>query len=186
MCGEYKVVTLCGSTKFKDEFMKAQRDLTLEGNIVISVGFFGHSNDVDIWNQMDEETKIVLMDGFFGKIRREDIDEKLDFFVKYSMEYAKIENENSFLKDILERKIRNYMEYMADKEKFAKILNSDIHFIQSEEMKNEEVEEVAKLTTGQLIKYKACGMHFDLLKLEFSEKNAEIIQEVFSAEEENE
>lgn len=58
MCGEYKVVTLCGSTKFKDEFMKAQRDLTLEGNIVISVGFFGHSNDVDIWNQMDEETKI--------------------------------------------------------------------------------------------------------------------------------
>ena len=36
----YKVVTLCGSTRFKDEFMKAQKDLTLQGNIVISVGLF--------------------------------------------------------------------------------------------------------------------------------------------------
>ena len=58
MCGEYKVVTLCGSTRFKDEFMNVQRDLTLKGCIVISVGFFGHSQDVDIWNEMDEETKI--------------------------------------------------------------------------------------------------------------------------------
>ena len=46
MCGEYKVVTLCGSTRFKEEFMNVQRDLTLKGNIVISVGFFGHSQDV--------------------------------------------------------------------------------------------------------------------------------------------
>ena len=58
MCGEYKVVTLCGSTRFKDEFMNVQRDLTLKGCIVISVGFIGHSQDVDIWNEMDEETKI--------------------------------------------------------------------------------------------------------------------------------
>ena len=58
MCGEYKVVTLCGSTRFKEEFMNVQRDLTLKGCIVISVGFFGHSQDVDIWNEMDEETKI--------------------------------------------------------------------------------------------------------------------------------
>lgn len=58
MCGEYKVVTLCGSTRFKEEFMNVQRDLTLKGNIVISVGFFGHSQDVKIWEEMDEETKI--------------------------------------------------------------------------------------------------------------------------------
>ena len=43
MQGNYKVVTLCGSTRFKDEFMEAQKRLTLEGNIVISVGLFGHS-----------------------------------------------------------------------------------------------------------------------------------------------
>jgi len=37
---EYKVITLCGSTKFKEEFIEAQRILTLQGNIVISLGFF--------------------------------------------------------------------------------------------------------------------------------------------------
>lgn len=40
MVGKYKMITLCGSTRFKDEFLKVQRQLTLEGNIVISVGLF--------------------------------------------------------------------------------------------------------------------------------------------------
>ena len=31
MVGKYKVITLCGSTRFKDEFMEAQKRLTLEG-----------------------------------------------------------------------------------------------------------------------------------------------------------
>lgn len=30
---DYKVITLCGSTKFKDEFMKVQKELTLNGYI---------------------------------------------------------------------------------------------------------------------------------------------------------
>lgn len=38
MVGKYNVVTLCGSTRFKNEFIEAQKRLTLEGNIVISVG----------------------------------------------------------------------------------------------------------------------------------------------------
>lgn len=41
MQGPYKVITLCGSTRFKDQFIEAQKRLTLEGNIVISVGLFG-------------------------------------------------------------------------------------------------------------------------------------------------
>lgn len=45
MEGKYPVVTLCGSTSFKEQFMEAQKRLTLEGNIVISVGLFGHSGD---------------------------------------------------------------------------------------------------------------------------------------------
>ena len=49
MVGKYKVITLCGSTRFKDAFMEAQRRLTLEGNIVISVGLFGHSGDDEVW-----------------------------------------------------------------------------------------------------------------------------------------
>jgi len=56
MVKQYKVITLCGSTKFKDEFLKVQKDLTLQGNIVISVGLFGHSGDNEVWESMDEGT----------------------------------------------------------------------------------------------------------------------------------
>lgn len=56
MIKNYKVITLCGSTRFKDEFMKVQKDLTLKGNIVISVGLFSHSGDEEVWENMDEGT----------------------------------------------------------------------------------------------------------------------------------
>lgn len=56
MIKNYKIITLCGSTKFRDEFMKAQKDLTLKGNIVISVGLFGHSGDSEVWEGMTEDT----------------------------------------------------------------------------------------------------------------------------------
>ena len=47
MIGNYKVITLCGSTRFKDEFLQVQKELTLQGNIVISVGLFGHG-DIEV------------------------------------------------------------------------------------------------------------------------------------------
>ena len=56
MISHYKIITLCGSTRFKDAFMEAQKRLTLEGNIVISVGLFGHSGDSEVWENMDEGT----------------------------------------------------------------------------------------------------------------------------------
>lgn len=56
MVGNYKVVTLCGSTRFKDQFMEAQKRLTLAGYIVISVGLFGHAGDQEVWDGMDEGT----------------------------------------------------------------------------------------------------------------------------------
>jgi hypothetical protein len=56
MVGKYKVITLCGSTRFKDEFMEAQKRLTLEGDIVISVGLFGHAGDKEVWEGMEEDT----------------------------------------------------------------------------------------------------------------------------------
>jgi len=49
MIGNYKVITLCGSTRFRDSFYEAQKRLTLDGNIVISVGAFGHSGDSEVW-----------------------------------------------------------------------------------------------------------------------------------------
>lgn len=35
-------VCLCGSTRFKDLFIKANKEETLKGKIVLSVGMFGH------------------------------------------------------------------------------------------------------------------------------------------------
>ena len=72
MVGNYKVITLCGSTRFKNEFMETQKKLTLAGNIVISVGLFGHSGDNEVWEGMSEdtltETKIMLDDMHKRKI----------------------------------------------------------------------------------------------------------------------
>ena len=72
MIRNYKIITLCGSTKFKDEFLKVQKDLTLKGNIVISVGLFGHSDDSEVWENMDEgpltKTKEMLDDMHKRKI----------------------------------------------------------------------------------------------------------------------
>jgi len=61
MVGNYKVITLCWSTKFKDEFLKVQKQLTLEGNIVISVGLFGHA-DGEFENVITPEIKVMLDD----------------------------------------------------------------------------------------------------------------------------
>lgn len=72
MVGKYRVITLCGSKRFKEDFMKEQKRLTLEGNIVISVGLFGHSGDNEVWEGMDEDTltntKIMLDDMHKRKI----------------------------------------------------------------------------------------------------------------------
>ena len=65
MVGKYPVITLCGSTRFKEQFLEAQKRLTLEGNIVISVGLFGHSGDDEVWT---EGTKDMLDDMHKRKI----------------------------------------------------------------------------------------------------------------------
>ncbi len=89
MVGKYKVITLCGSTKFKDEFLAEQKRLTLEGNIVISVGLFGHSGDVEVWEKdtkqmlddmhkrkidMADEIFVINKDGYIGASTKSEIE----------------------------------------------------------------------------------------------------------------
>ena len=89
MVGKYNVITLCGSTRFKDEFMKAQKRLTLEGNIVISVGLFGHSGDDEVWTDgtkemlddmhtrkidMADEIYVINVGGYIGSSTRSEIE----------------------------------------------------------------------------------------------------------------
>ena len=77
MIENYKIVTLCGSTKFKKEFLEVQKKLTLLGYIVISVGLFGHSGDNEVWENMDEgaltKTKSMLDDMYKRKIDLSDM-----------------------------------------------------------------------------------------------------------------
>ena len=72
MIGKYPVITLCGSTCFKEQFLEAQKRLTLAGNIVISVGLFGHSGDEEVWTEGTKEMlddmhkrKIDMADGIY-------------------------------------------------------------------------------------------------------------------------
>ena len=89
MVGKYKVITLCGSTKFKDDFLKEQKRLTLEGNIVISVGMFGHSGDNEVWNDgvkdmlddmhrrkidMADEIFVINKNGYIGSSTKGEIE----------------------------------------------------------------------------------------------------------------
>jgi hypothetical protein len=50
------IVTLCGSTRFREQYLEAQRTETLLGRIVISVGLFGHLEGLD----MESGTKQML------------------------------------------------------------------------------------------------------------------------------
>lgn len=100
MQGKYKVITLCGSTRFKEEFLSVQKQLTLDGNIVISVGLFGHSGDNEVWENMDEgtltRTKEMLDDMHKAKIDMADeifvinVGGYIGDSTKSEIEYAKL------------------------------------------------------------------------------------------------
>ena len=89
MVGKFKVITLCGSTRFKEQFLEAQKRLTLAGNIVISVGLFGHSGDDEVWAEgtkemlddmhkrkidMADEIFVINVGGYIGQSTRSEID----------------------------------------------------------------------------------------------------------------
>ena len=88
---EYKIITLCGSIKFKDEFMKVQEKLTLDGNIVLTPNFFYSIKKEDI----DEKTKKMLDEMHKQKIDMSDeiyvvnVDGYIGESTKLEIEYAK-------------------------------------------------------------------------------------------------
>ena len=54
MGGKYRAITLCGSTRFNEAFIELQKRMTLEEIIVISIGFFVHPGDKEVWENMDK------------------------------------------------------------------------------------------------------------------------------------
>ena len=97
---KYPVVTLCGSTKFKDEFLEVQKKLTLQGYIVISVGLFGHSGDdlCGLKEMLDDmhKRKIYMADEIFVINKNGYIGSS----TKSEIEYAKANGKkNNYLED---------------------------------------------------------------------------------------
>lgn len=86
---EYPVITLCGSTRFKDVFLEIQKQLTLQGWIVLTVGLFGHSGDNEVWSDnakallddlhkakiaMSDAIFVINKDGYIGESTRSEIE----------------------------------------------------------------------------------------------------------------
>ena len=89
MVGKYGVITLCGSSRFKDAFAEAQKRLTLEGNIVLSLGLFGLSGDEEVFRpgakemladmhkrkiDMADEIFVINVGGYIGESTRSEIE----------------------------------------------------------------------------------------------------------------
>ncbi|MBR2527331.1 MAG: hypothetical protein IKE58_02520, partial [Blautia sp.] len=97
----------------KDAFMEAQKRLTLDGNIVISVGLFGHSGDSEVWENMDEGT-LTATKAMLDDMNKAKIDMSNEIFVinvdgyigdstRSEIEYAKMTGKAvRFLKPIVD------------------------------------------------------------------------------------
>ena len=82
-----EVVCLCGSTRFKDEYLAEQRRLTMEGKIFLTVGLFGHADGISLSRgekeMLDELHKrkidladrvhVIDVDGYVGESTRSEI-----------------------------------------------------------------------------------------------------------------
>lgn len=86
------IVCLCGSTRFKNEFISATREETLKGKIVLSVGLFGHIEGLD----MNGDTKKMLDELHLRKIDLSDeilvlnVDGYIGSSTTNEIEYAKM------------------------------------------------------------------------------------------------
>jgi hypothetical protein len=94
-----KVVCLCGSTRFYDEFAQANLDLTLQGYIVLSIGCDTHHVDAQYTKEqkraldrlhkfkihLADEILVLNKDGYIGPSTRSEINyaEHLGKLVKY-------------------------------------------------------------------------------------------------------
>ena len=83
----YNIITLCGSIRFKSEFMKVQEELTLKGNIVFTPNFFNNLKDeinMETRKMLDEmhrqkidmsnEIYVINVSGYIGESTRSEIE----------------------------------------------------------------------------------------------------------------
>jgi len=83
----FKIITIVGSSKFKDEILELAQTLTLEGNLVLFNPLFHHSNEIAVPTEKGEMLRhmdmqridlssmiiVVNKDGYIGTDTRNEI-----------------------------------------------------------------------------------------------------------------
>ena len=82
------IITICGSTRFKDEILKTARNLTLDNHIVLAPFIFHHSDEEELTQElkirldnlhkekinMSDAIFVVNVDGYIGESTYSEID----------------------------------------------------------------------------------------------------------------
>ena len=131
MDSKFKVITLCGSTRFKEDYIRIQKELTLAGNIVISVGLFGHQGDDEVWEEgvkemldemhlakidMADEIFVINPGGYIGASTKREIayastkGKKINSLEPISEELTK---DKEILQVVLDKETREYVRRVA-------------------------------------------------------------------------
>ena len=90
----YKIITLCGSTKFKSAFDEANLNLTLAGKIILQPGCFMHHDKINISDEQKEKLdflhkeKILMSDCIYVL----NVNKYIGQSTKSEIEYAKEQN----------------------------------------------------------------------------------------------
>lgn len=91
---KFNIITLCGSIRFKEEFLKVQERLTLKGNIVFTPNFFNNFKgeiSVEMKKMLDEmhREKIDLSDEIYVINLNEYIGESTKSEIEYAIANGK-------------------------------------------------------------------------------------------------
>lgn len=93
------VVTLCGSMRFLEDFIRAERELTMEGYVVLGVSGFRMGSDNGLYEidsdfkekleeavlrkiDMSDEVFVINKDGYIGETTRKEL--------QYAQEHGKV------------------------------------------------------------------------------------------------
>lgn len=100
----YKVITLCGSARFKDLFAKIAMELTLEGHLVFSLSDFFNEGS------FREDYKLSEIVEILGKMHLRKIDLSDEIFVINKDRYIGVSTQREIAYAISHGKVVRYLE----------------------------------------------------------------------------